>query len=59
MCDTKEYTEIYNKIKNLSQDDTMKLVLEASTEEERDFYEMISDYFLQKRQQNSIARNVY
>lgn len=59
MCDVKKYNEIYKDIKELTQEDTMQLVLEASTEEEKDFYIMISDFFLQKKQKECIARNVF
>lgn len=59
MCDVKKYNVIYNEIKKLNPDDTLQLVLEAETEEEKDFYEMIGDYLLQKKQEDSIARNVF
>ena len=59
MCDIKKYTEIYEDLMQLSQDDTMQLVLEAPSEDEKDFYEMIGDYVLQKKQQECIARNVF
>ncbi len=59
MCDVKKYREIYMDIKKLTQEDTMQLVLEASTEEEKDFYIMISDFFLQKRQQECINNNIF
>ncbi len=55
MCDVRKY----NDIKGLTQDDTMQLVLEAPTEEEKEFYEMVGDYLLQKKQQECIARNVF
>ncbi len=59
MCDLKKYSEIYKEIKKLDPDDTLQLVLEAKTEEEKNFYEVIGDYLLQVEQEEAIARNVY
>ena len=41
MCDVKKYEQIYEDIKKLQPEDTLQLVLEAKTEEQRSFYEMI------------------
>ena len=35
MCDVKKYSEIYKDIKALQPEDTLQLVLEAETEEEK------------------------
>lgn len=59
MCDVQKYVEIYNEICKLEPDDTLQLVLEVETEEQRDFYEMIGNYLLQKRQRVMIERNVF
>jgi hypothetical protein len=59
MCDVKKYSDIFQEIKKLNPDDTLQLVLEAKTEEERNFYEMIGDFLLQSEQKDSIARNVF
>ena len=58
MCDVKKYEQIYNEIKKLQPEDTMQLVLEADTEEQREFYEMVGDYLLQRKQKESIERTV-
>ena len=58
MCDVKKYSDIYAEISKLDPDDTMQLVLESESEEEKEFYEMIGVYLLQKKQKESIARNV-
>lgn len=50
MCDIKAYEKIYEDIDKLTPEDTLQLVLEAETEEKRDFFEMIGDYLLQKKQ---------
>ena len=59
MCDVKKYEQIYNEIKKLKPEDTMQLVLEADTEEQREFYEMVGDYLLQRKQKESIERTVF
>ena len=59
MCDVNKFNRIYEDIKGLTQDDTMQLILEAPSEEEKRFYEMVGDYLLQKKQQECIARNVF
>ena len=37
MCDVKKYNEIFQEIKSLKQEDTLQLILEAKTQDERDF----------------------
>ena len=59
MCNIKKYNDIYNDIKELTQDDTMQLILEAPTEDEKEFYEMVGDYLLQRKQRDCIARNTF
>ena len=59
MCDIKKYSDIYNEIKKLNPEDTMQLVLESPTDEEKDFYEMVGDFLLQRKQKEAIARNIF
>ncbi len=59
MCDVKKYEKIYQEIDNLQPEDTLQLVLEAETEDQREFYEMIGDYLLQKRQRQVIRENLF
>ena len=59
MCDNKKYNEIYHEIEKLSPDDTLELVLESEDEDEKDFYEMIGNYLLQKKQRQVIERNLF
>ena len=49
MCDIKKYNDIFDEIKKLSPDDTLQLVMESKTEEEKSFYEMIGDFLLQRK----------
>ena len=59
MCDVKKYTDIYNEIKTLNAEDTLQLVLEAPTEEEKEFYEMVGDFLLQRKQREVIAKKAF
>ncbi len=59
MCDVKKYEKIYEEIERLQPEDTLQLVLEAETEEQRNFYEMIGDFLLQKRQRQVIERKLF
>ena len=59
MCDMEKYEQIYRDIKKLQPEDTLQLVLEAKTEEEKSFYEMIGDVLLQLEQQKVIERNLF
>lgn len=59
MSDIKKYTDIYNEIKKLNAEDTLQLVLEAPTEEVKEFYEMVGDFLLQRKQREVIAKKVF
>lgn len=59
MCDVKKYTEIYEEISKLNSEDTLQLVLESESEEVKEFYEMVEDYFLQKKQKEVVERNLF
>lgn len=38
-------------------EDTLQLILEADTEEQREFYQVVGDFLLQKKQKEVIERN--
>lgn len=59
MCDVKKYNEIFQEIKTLRQDDTVQLILEAKTQEERDFYVMVGNFLLQKKQKLVVEGNLF
>lgn len=59
MCDIKKYEKIYQEIARLEPEDTLQLVLEAATEEQRDFYQLVGDFLLQKKQKQVIERNLF
>lgn len=59
MCDVDKYCRMYEDIKQLQPEDTLQLILEAKTKEERDFFELISNFLLQKKQKQVIERNLF
>ena len=59
MCDVKKFEGIYEEIKFLQPEDTLQLVLEAETEEQRDFYEMVGNFLLQRKQRQVIERKLF
>lgn len=59
MCDKKKYNKIYHDILLLQPDDTLQLVLEAETDSEREFYQIIGDFLLQTKQKQVVERNLF
>lgn len=59
MCDVKKYEKLYQEIEKLKPEDTLQLILEAETEEQREFYEVVGDFLLQKKQKKVIERNLF
>ena len=59
MCDMMKYADIYEKIKKLTNSDTLQLVLESEDEEMKDFYEVVGDFLLQQRQKKVVKENMF
>lgn len=59
MCDVKKYEAIFEEIMRLQPEDTLQLVLEAETEEQKSFYEMVGDFLLQSKQRQVIEGNLF
>ena len=59
MCDVQKYSEMFEDIKRLQPEDTLQLVLEAKNEEERDFFELLGNYLLQRKQKIIVERNMF
>ena len=59
MSDVNAIKELYNKCKELDAEETMELALNAETEEEQRFIEMISDYILQLKQKEVVAQGKF
>lgn len=54
MCDVKKYEKLYREIEELKPEDTLQLMLEAETEEQREFYQVVGNFLLQKKQREVI-----
>lgn len=59
MSDLERYHQIYKEISVLQPDETLQLVLESETEEEKNFYELVADFLLQKEQKKVIEKNLF
>ena len=59
MCVIKKYQEIYQELIKLQPEDTLQLVLESESEDQKDFYEMLGDYLLQKKQREIIKKDLF
>ena len=57
--DINRYYEIYQEMKGLTPDDTLQLMLHAKSKDEQDFFAMVGDFFLQRRQMELIEKKVY
>ena len=59
MCDVKKYSKMFQDIKQLKPEDTLQLVMEAESKEEQDFFEMVGNFLLQRKQKQVIERNLF
>ena len=48
--------KLYEECKDMDIEETMDLVLRAETEEEQDFFSMLRDFILQRKQKHVIAQ---
>ena len=59
MCDVDKYFQMYNEIKKLQPEDTLQLVIQAKDNEEKEFFEVVSNFLLQQKQKQVIERNLF
>ncbi len=59
MSDASVIKELYNRCMEMDAEDTIELALSAETKEEQEFIEMISNYVLQIKQKEVIARGKF
>lgn len=59
MRDVNKYYKIYDEIKDLQPEDTIQLIMEAKSDEEKHFFEMLGNYLLQEKQKKVIERNLF
>ena len=56
---SEKYHKIYNELKSMNQADLPTMLLQLPTKEEQTFYVTVADFFLQQRQKELIAKNIY
>ncbi len=59
MSNAEVMKELYNKCKEMDIDDTLELVLNAETEEEQEFIELVSNYMLQLKQREVVKQGLF
>lgn len=59
MCDVDKYFQMYNEIKKLQPEDTLQLVIQAKDKEEKEFFEVVSNFLLQQKQKQVIERKLF
>lgn len=56
MRDINRYHEIYQEMEKLQPDDIFQLIANAKNKDEQDFFAMVGDFFLQRRQKELIEK---
>lgn len=56
--DINRYHEIYQEMKQIQPDDVFWLIENAKNKEEQDFFAMVGDFFLQRRQKELIEKKL-
>lgn len=51
--------KLYNICRDMDIEETMELVLNAETEEEGEFFSLLSDFILQRKQREVIAQKEF
>lgn len=59
MRDINRYHEIYQEMGKLQPDDIFQLIANAKNKDEQDFFAMVDDFFLQRRQKELIEKKAY
>lgn len=59
MRDINRYHETYQEMEKLQPDDIFQLIANAKNKDEQDFFAMVGDFFLQRRQKELIEKKVY
>lgn len=54
--DINRYYEIYQEMKQIQPDDVFWLIENAKNKDEQDFFAMVGDFFLQRRQKELIEK---
>ena len=54
-----KYEKLYDELKDITLRDTMILTTRSDREDVKDFYQTLENYFIAKRQKDTIKRKVY
>lgn len=54
-----QYGNVYEEIKRIRPQDTLQLILDAKTEDEKTFYEMLGNFLLQVKQREVLERKLF
>ena len=54
-----QYGNVYEEIKKIHPQDTLQLLLDAKTEDEKNFYEMLGNFLLQVKQREVLERKMF
>ncbi len=56
---TESFKEFYKVCQEMNIEDTVEVALNAESEEEQEFVELISNFFMQQRQKEVIAKGLF
>ena len=56
---TESFKEFYKVCKEMDIEDTVEVALNAESEEEQEFVELISNFFMQQRQKEVISKGLF
>lgn len=59
MCDANKYHAMYQEMKKIEPDDVFRLITNTESKEEQDFFAMVGDFFLQRKQKELIEKKAY
>lgn len=56
---TESFKEFYKVCQEMNIEDTVEVALNAESEEEQEFVELISNFFMQQRQKEVISKGLF
>lgn len=59
MCDLNRYYKMYQEIKELTPDNTLRLMMHANSKDEQTFWGIVGNFLLQKKQKELIEKQAY
>lgn len=59
MGNKSDYLQMCNELGNMNLEEILQLVMEAKTQEQKEFLEAVVNYILQEKQKQAIERNLF